>query len=170
MTDFHISNGKCLDFGESPNLFSQQFLRPQPDPSPRGVGRGRGLLRWLTQHRLAGGRHEARGVGSDGRSNRLFIRPYISTNTTRYILRCFESEYHLICNLIRLTLSVFFPLFLCLFYVYFFVDFLFLCLCLFLLNSLYWRDFATLGKLCDLPWPYLIAHHMGENFPLVDCI
>ena len=33
-----------------------------------------------------------------------------------------------------------------------------------------WRDFATLGKLCDLPWPYLIAHHMGENFPLVDCI
>ena len=32
----------------------------------------------------------------------------------------------------------------------------------------YWRDFATLGKLCDLPWPYLIAHHMGENFPLVD--
>ena len=34
----------------------------------------------------------------------------------------------------------------------------------------HWRDFATLGKLCDLPWPYLIAHHMGENFPLVDCI
>ena len=131
--------------GESPNLFSQQFLRPQPDPSPRGVGRGRGLLRWLTQHRLAGGRHEARGVGSDGQSNRLIIRPYISTNTTRYILRCFESEYHLICNLIRLTLSVFFPLFLCLFYVYFFVDFLFLCLCLFLLNSLYYTLFIFLS-------------------------
>ena len=83
---------------QAPSRFSKQFLRPQTDPSPRGVGRGRGLLRWLTQHRLAGGRHEARGVGSDGQSNRLIIRPYISTNTTRYILRCFESEYHLICN------------------------------------------------------------------------
>ena len=74
---------KFDQYGESPNLISEQFLRPQTDPSPRGVGRGRGLLRWLTQHRLAGGRHEARGVGSDGQSNRLIIRPYISNNTNQ---------------------------------------------------------------------------------------